>query len=173
MHVVDPYPITITSKLRQCRDVWRRHSGVIVAFAATCYVPPLVLALGLLAMSAGPLPAHDIYTHLKNKAGRSCCDGTDCRPVRYRQTPSGVHMLIEGVWVRIPDSQVEQRTIEGDTGETGGGHWCGRRLLGENRFMTYCAFVPPSATGITPPGPPVGSPRPPRNRMAHSGPKAH
>ncbi|WP_204305969.1 hypothetical protein, partial [Escherichia coli] len=102
-----------------------------------------------------------------------CCNGADCRPVPYRTTASGVQMLIEGVWVTIPDSQVEQRSIEGDTGETGGGHWCGRRLGGENRFMTYCAFVPPGATGIVPRDAPGRSPGEPRNRMAQSRPHAH
>lgn len=172
MHFVDPHPITATAKLRPCRDLRRWPSGFIVAFAASWFVLPRVLAVGLLALSIGPLDAHDIYTHLKDSTGRSCCSGADCRPVPYRQTSSGVQMLIEGVWVPIPEAQIEQRSIEGDTGETGGGHWCGRRLGGA-RFLTYCAFVPPGATQIVPHGPPTGLSRLFRARLAGSGPHAH
>jgi hypothetical protein len=32
--------------------------------------------------------------------------------------------------------------LEGDTGETNGGHWCGERY--EGGFVTYCAFLPPT-----------------------------
>ena len=28
--------------------------------------------------------AHDIYSDLRKSNGQSCCDGTDCRPARYR-----------------------------------------------------------------------------------------
>lgn len=168
MHFVDPHPLVATAKLRPGRDARRRSSAVDAAFAPGWLIPPVALAFGFLILTVGSLPAHDIYMDLKNSAGRSCCNGTDCRPVPYRQTSSGVQMFIEGVWVTIPDSQVEQRSIEGDTGETGGGHWCGRRLNGENRFMTYCAFVPPSATRIAPHGPPGGLSRLSRARLTRA-----
>lgn len=173
VHFVDPHPRVVIAKLRPGPDVRHQPSAVRIGFLANGHILPLALAFGFLTLSAGPLAAHDIYTHLKNSAGRSCCDGSDCRPVPYRQTSSGVQMLIEGVWVTIPDSQVEQRAIEGDTGETGGGHWCGRRLNGENRFMTYCAFVPPSATRIVPHGPVGGSSRLVQDRLGGSGAHAH
>ncbi|MBN8942314.1 MAG: hypothetical protein J0H01_22600 [Rhizobiales bacterium] len=168
MHLAAPHPIAITAKLCSCRNARRRSSAELAAFAPGWFVLPFALAFGFLILAARPLPAHDIYMDLKNRAGRSCCNGADCRPVPYRQTSSGVQMFIEGVWVTIPDAQVEQRSIEGDTGETGGGHWCGRRLNGENRFMTYCAFVPPSATQITPPRPPGGLSRLLRARLARA-----
>ena len=41
-----------------------------------------------------PTQAHDIYTHLKSRSGESCCDNSDCRPVPYRVTASGVEMLV-------------------------------------------------------------------------------
>ena len=86
--------------------------------------------------------AHDIYTHLKSRSGKSCCDNSDCRPAPYRITSSGVEMLVGETWVGVPRGIIEYRMLEGDTGETSGGHWCGERY--EGGFVTYCAFLPPT-----------------------------
>ncbi len=53
--------------------------------------------------------AHDIYSPLKDKAGRNCCDDGDCRPAPYRMTPAGVQMFVEGAWVAVPDAAISQR----------------------------------------------------------------
>lgn len=95
----------------------------------------------LFCVAIWPAQAHDIYTHLTDRHGRSCCDGTDCRAVPYRKTSSGFEMRVNDKWVLIPREKIERRTIEGDTGETAGGHWCGERY--EGGVITYCAFVPP------------------------------
>jgi hypothetical protein len=42
----------------------------------------------------------------------------------------------------VPRAMVEYRSLEGDTGETNGGHWCGESY--EGGFVTYCAFLPPT-----------------------------
>jgi hypothetical protein len=47
-------------------------------------------------------------------------------------------------WTWIPGEKIEHRAIDGDMGETGGGHWCGERY--EGGFITYCAFLPPKVT---------------------------
>src|SRR5215211_4367504 len=96
----------------------------------------------LFALGTGRSPAHDIYTHLMSKSGKSCCDNSDCRPARYRITSSGVEMLVGETWVWVPRGIIEYRMLEGDTGETNGGHWCGERY--EGGFVTYCAFLPPT-----------------------------
>ena len=31
-----------------------------------------------------PIQAHDIYSHLRDEGGGSCCDDRDCEPVPYR-----------------------------------------------------------------------------------------
>jgi hypothetical protein len=74
-----------------------------------------------------PTEAHDIYSPLKDSAGRKCCDDGDCRPAPYRVTPTGVQMFVEGEWIAVPDATIQYRALSGDTGETDGGHWCGRK----------------------------------------------
>ena len=96
---------------------------------------------GLCISRPVPAFAHDIYSHLTNKAGRPCCDGSDCRPAKYRINTFGIEMLIQDRWVHIPSGTIEYRAIGGDTGETSGGHWCGEAF--EGSFITYCAFLPP------------------------------
>jgi hypothetical protein len=91
--------------------------------------------------------AHDIYGTLTNGQGISCCGGHDCRPAHYRITANGVEMLVEGRWIAVPDDTVNYRTLSGDTGETGGGHWCG--VTGDFGSVTFCAILPPSSALLT------------------------
>jgi hypothetical protein len=102
----------------------------------------LWISIFIVALGTERTFAHDIYTHLKSKSGKSCCDNSDCRPAPYRVTSSGVEMLVGETWVWVPRGRVEYRTLEGDTGETNGGHWCGEWYDGG--FITYCAFLPPN-----------------------------
>jgi hypothetical protein len=48
----------------------------------------LLAAIALLSFEP-PTQAHDIYLHLKDRLGNSCCDDKDCRPALYRVTPTG------------------------------------------------------------------------------------
>jgi hypothetical protein len=109
-----------------------------------------VLCAVLLFIGFEPLTeAHDIYSPLRDKAGRNCCDDGDCRPALYRVRPTGVQMFVEGRWIWVPDATIQYRTLPGDTGETDGGHWCGR--LGrsfEMGYVTFCSILPPSPTAI-------------------------
>jgi hypothetical protein len=41
----------------------------------------LMAAIALLCVS-NTVFAHDIYSNLRDKAGRYCCNGQDCRPVQ-------------------------------------------------------------------------------------------
>ena len=84
----------------------------------------LFTAIALLSFEP-PTEAHDIYSPLKDRAGRNCCDDGDCRPAPYRVTPAGVQMFVEGEWIGVPDSTIQYRALPGDTGGTAGGHWCG------------------------------------------------
>jgi hypothetical protein len=108
----------------------------------------LIKSLLALAGALAPLSAesHDIYSNLTNKSGRSCCDGSECRPVHYRFDGSDVEMLINDRWVYIPRGTVQFRGVPGDLGETAGGHWCGEPF--EGGFVTYCAFVPPNIASL-------------------------
>jgi hypothetical protein len=106
-----------------------------------------------------PTEAHDIYSHLTDSWGNSCCDDKDCRPARYRVTPTGVRMLVDGEWVEVPGYTIQYRALSGDSGETGGGHWCGRvyQKVDNSVFhVTQCAVLPPSSAALLPPVP--GSP---------------
>ncbi|UVF20540.1 hypothetical protein HPT29_005230 [Microvirga terrae] len=113
-----------------------------------------------LFLVAGTLPAgsHDIYSHLLDSWGNSCCNDQDCRPAPYRVTPAGVQMLVDGEWVEVPGYTIQYRALLGDTGQTGGGHWCGRayQKVDNSVFhVTQCAVLPPSTAALlrTPPDP--------------------
>jgi hypothetical protein len=89
--------------------------------------------------------AHDIYSDLRKSNGQSCCDGTDCRPARYRNGRFGIEMFIRQRWITVPQSAIEYRLLDGDTGETHGGHWCGSHAGWEDALFTHCAILPPNA----------------------------
>jgi len=107
----------------------------------------LTLILAVLVGSA-PLSvqAHDIYSHLKDASGRSCCNHTDCRPAPYRLTSGNLWMLVDGRWIQVPSDRIQYRALPGDTGETEGGHWCGGAYEpGADDLMTLCAILPPQS----------------------------
>jgi hypothetical protein len=52
----------------------------------------LVAAIGLLCLSTSVL-AHDIYSNLRDRDGRFCCNGQDCRPVQVTVLPNGSYYL--------------------------------------------------------------------------------
>jgi hypothetical protein len=60
-----------------------------------------------------PTEAHDIYSPLKDGWGNSCCNDQDCRPVPYRVTPVGVQMLVNGLWIAVPDHAIQYRALPG------------------------------------------------------------
>jgi hypothetical protein len=98
-----------------------------------------------------PADAHDIYSPLRDRLGNGCCHEGDCRPAPYRMTPNGVQMFVEGEWIAVPDYTIQYRSLLGDTGETDGGHWCGRSQNAQGQRMdhaTYCAVLPPNPTAI-------------------------
>jgi hypothetical protein len=108
----------------------------------------LFTAIALLSFEP-PTEAHDIYSPLKDKAGRNCCDDGDCRPAPYRVRPTGVQMFVEGKWIWVPDHTIQYRALLGDTGETDGGHWCGRfGPIYEVGYVTFCAVLPPNPTAL-------------------------
>ena len=112
--------------------------------------PDLLAALILLGCEP-VTEAHDIYPHLRDRLGNGCCDDKDCRPARYRVTPAGVQMLVDGQRVAVPDYTIQYRVLPGDTGETAGGHWCGAiRSAHDGRpdYATHCAILPPDPTSI-------------------------
>jgi hypothetical protein len=59
----------------------------------------LTIALFVAVLSIGPEPpsgAHDIYSHLTDTVGVSCCNEHDCRPAPCRVSPAGVQMYVDG-----------------------------------------------------------------------------
>lgn len=110
---------------------------LFTAIALVCFAPPA--------------ESHDIYSPLKDRLGNRCCDETDCRPTPYRMILTGVQMFVEGEWIAVPDYTIQYRALRGDTGETAGGHWCGRIQNGRGQGMdyaTHCAVLPPNAAAI-------------------------
>jgi hypothetical protein len=53
-----------------------------------------------------PLPthSHDIYSHLRDEKGESCCDDQDCRPALYRLTARVVQMYVDQQWINVPNA---------------------------------------------------------------------
>ena len=102
--------------------------------------------IGVVALVASPTlgNAHDIYTNLRKSNGQSCCDGSDCVPAIYRNDRFGVEMFVQQRWIVVPQSAIEYRSLDGDTGETYGGHWCGTHAPYEDALFTHCAILPHS-----------------------------
>ena len=110
------------------------------------------LVLVLLALCIGPQPsaAHDIYSHLVDSEGASCCNEIDCAPAPFQVTPIGIQMLVHGRWIAVPNNKIQYRLHPGDMGVTGGGHWCGidSDLGLEPEPVTRCAIVPPNSAAV-------------------------
>jgi hypothetical protein len=112
-----------------------------------------LIAVVLAANLSLPLQAHDIYSHLRDEVGASCCDDQDCRPALYRVSASGVQMLVDQRWIDVPDERIQYRALLGDTGETGGGHWCGSTYKPDfgnptTVYVTKCAVLPPQSASV-------------------------
>ncbi|WP_201841820.1 hypothetical protein [Microvirga zambiensis] len=65
---------------------------------------------------------HDIYSHLKNEEGASCCDSTDCRPAPYRYVSGDLQMFVDGKSIEVLDTVVQYRPLLGETGEPAAGN---------------------------------------------------
>src|SRR5215217_5055252 len=96
---------------------------------------------------AGPDPGSRHLLTSLDARGSSCCDATDCRRAPYRLRAIGVEMFVFGNWVAVPADKIQYRALLGDTGETGGGHWCGAGYeagVGVY-YTTRCAVLPPQS----------------------------
>ena len=95
-----------------------------------------------------PIEAHDIYSTLKDRHGRNCCNSLDCQPAPYQVTPRGVRMFVDGRWVDVPSETIQYLLLPGDPSDIGGGHWCGQGYEPGGadinmRYVTKCAILPP------------------------------
>ena len=124
--------------------------GITGGKGASVSVRWTVAVATLIAICPGLIRAHDIYSPLKDEFGGSCCDDQHCRPAPYRVTATGVQMLVAGAWIAVPRNKIQYRALAGDTGETGGGHWCGiiyDRVIGRV-YLTVCAVLPPESAAL-------------------------
>jgi hypothetical protein len=50
----------------------------------------------------------------------------------------------------VPSEKIQYLAIPGDTGETGGGHWCGLAYepSGSASYLTRCAILPPQSASV-------------------------
>ena len=69
-----------------------------------------------------PAQAHDIYSHLTDQEGGSCCGERDCRPAPYRVTAGGFYVFPPGMmhWVSTDDDTIIQLNSIGPWGLTYG-----------------------------------------------------
>ena len=72
---------------------------------------PILLAAILSAAPEFPTEAHDIYSHLNDANGASCCTEHDCRPVPYRVSPTGVQMYVDDDWFYVPNGTIQYRSL--------------------------------------------------------------
>jgi hypothetical protein len=110
----------------------------------------LTCALLIVAIGSSPVRAHDIYSHLVDRDGKPCCNNTDCRPAPFKVTARGVEMFVNDKWIVIPPDKLQHRLLSGDSGASGGGHWCGStdwNVEGVGNIdlyeVTLCAVLPP------------------------------
>jgi hypothetical protein len=90
------------------------------------------------------------YSSYFQHNGGSCCNQSDCQPVRYEFTPNGrLIMYPQGRAVEIAPALINPKpSMDGNA------HWCGRSLLAATP-ETLCAILPPrSAHQRHPPVPP-------------------
>jgi hypothetical protein len=104
----------------------------------------------LIASLPLPAQAHDIYSHLRDPSGTSCCDDRDCQLTPYRFTANRLQMFVDLRWIEVSRDKVQYVAIPGDTGETSGGHWCGfadgpNRMDLKALYITRCAILPPQS----------------------------
>jgi hypothetical protein len=52
----------------------------------------LLATIALLCLSSS-VPAHDIYSDLRDRDGNLCCGGQDCKPVEAKVLPNGNYYL--------------------------------------------------------------------------------
>jgi hypothetical protein len=108
------------------------------------------IAVLFMTISLSLATAHDGYSHLTDKLGASCCNDRDCQPAPYRFTATGLQMFVNRRWIDVPSDKIQYVAIPGDTGETGGGHWCGLSYepSGGPLYITHCAILPPQSASV-------------------------
>jgi len=107
-----------------------------------------LLSVAFLACATAAIQAHDIYSGLLNKEGKRCCNESDCRPAQYK-VEQRVQMFVDGIWIAIPEDRIQYAHLHGDSGGSGGAHWCGWNDPNEGMF-TNCAILPPSSVMAKP-----------------------
>lgn len=118
-------------------------------------------AFFMVAASAVPVTAHDVYTQLRSTSGQLCCGGDpvtgDCEAIgsRYTIEPGGDAVFVSSRYqarVKIGRDKITWLPVPG--GEDSEAHWCGvprtkvnlAPVTDENpdpSFWTYCAFIAP------------------------------
>jgi hypothetical protein len=88
-----------------------------------------------------PLPthAHDIYSHLRDERGESCCDDQDCRPALYRLTAWGVQMYVDQQWINVPNERIQYRALPGDAAKQ-------EEAIGAVQPMNRISAIPKACT---------------------------
>jgi hypothetical protein len=55
-----------------------------------------------IVLTAGPVTAHDWYSDLADRNGRSCCNDVDCHRVGHRYSPENGHEVeIRDQWITV------------------------------------------------------------------------
>jgi len=102
--IAQPYFAAYASRITECD----------LMLAKLIYpVPVLIAAL------PNPLAAHDIYSHLTDANGASCCSDRDCRPAMFRVTRNAIRMFVAGRWIKVPADKIQYRSLPGRRSDPG------------------------------------------------------
>jgi hypothetical protein len=77
-------------------------------------LPSTLISAAIVISLPLPIQAHEIYSHLTDKEGKSCCDKRDCQPAGYRLTQRGVKMLVDRRWIDAPSGTIQYLSLPGD-----------------------------------------------------------
>jgi hypothetical protein len=86
---------------------------IVGAIAAALLAVPVMFALPVWSQQhaqgmhgVGHDQLHHWYMTLYDKAGKSCCNLTDCRPTESRVRGEEIEMLVDGEWTVIPSDKI-------------------------------------------------------------------
>ena len=60
----------------------------------------------------GHAEMHHWYETLRDRKGRQCCSGRDCRPTESRLRDGKIEVMVDGIWAPVPAEKILDETLE-------------------------------------------------------------
>lgn len=82
------------------------------------YIIFFALSFPVLAQTPGGMGHHGVghgemhhwYETLRDRKGRQCCSGRDCRPTKSRLRQGKIEVMVDGVWAPVPKEKILDET---------------------------------------------------------------